>query len=182
MTTALGARGTAAHAASPARNPGTPLDLGVLTRTRKEKPTKTDTDRRIIVPPFLAEELHGWIRNHGVGADDYVFVNAYGKALNRQNVLNRRLRPAATRAGIRTTHVDWRMLRRSFATWAYAENVDLKSIQKQMGHAKPDITLMEYVQSVDPKAVEQLTKFEMILRSKKRRVLEDAQLETGVVQ
>jgi len=34
MTTALGARGTAAHAASPARNPGTPLDLGVLTRTR----------------------------------------------------------------------------------------------------------------------------------------------------
>jgi len=34
MTTALGARGTAAHAAMPARNPGTPLDLGVLTRTR----------------------------------------------------------------------------------------------------------------------------------------------------
>ena len=30
MTTALGARGTAAHAAMPARNPGTPLDLGVL--------------------------------------------------------------------------------------------------------------------------------------------------------
>jgi deoxyribose-phosphate aldolase len=34
MTTALGARGTAAHAAMPARNPGTPLDLGLLTRTR----------------------------------------------------------------------------------------------------------------------------------------------------
>ena len=34
MTTALGARGTAAHAAMPVRNPGTPLDLGVLTRTR----------------------------------------------------------------------------------------------------------------------------------------------------
>jgi deoxyribose-phosphate aldolase len=34
MTTALGARDTAAHAAPPARNPGTPLDLGVLTRTR----------------------------------------------------------------------------------------------------------------------------------------------------
>ena len=34
MTTALGASGTAARAASPARNPGTPLDLGVLTRTR----------------------------------------------------------------------------------------------------------------------------------------------------
>ena len=29
MTTALGARGTAAHAAMPARNPGTPLDLDV---------------------------------------------------------------------------------------------------------------------------------------------------------
>jgi deoxyribose-phosphate aldolase len=34
MSTALGARGTAAHAALPARNPGTPLDLGVLTRMR----------------------------------------------------------------------------------------------------------------------------------------------------
>jgi deoxyribose-phosphate aldolase len=34
MTTALGARDTAAHAAPLARNPGTPLELGVLTRTR----------------------------------------------------------------------------------------------------------------------------------------------------
>ena len=34
MTTALGASGTAAHAALPARNPGTPLDLSLLTRVR----------------------------------------------------------------------------------------------------------------------------------------------------
>ena len=34
MTTALGASGTTARHAMPARNPGTPLDLGVLTRTR----------------------------------------------------------------------------------------------------------------------------------------------------
>jgi deoxyribose-phosphate aldolase len=34
MTTALGASGTAVRHAMPARNPGTPLDLGVLTRTR----------------------------------------------------------------------------------------------------------------------------------------------------
>ena len=34
MTTALGASGTAAHAALPARNPGMPLDLSLLTRVR----------------------------------------------------------------------------------------------------------------------------------------------------
>jgi deoxyribose-phosphate aldolase len=34
MTTALRASGTAAHAAPPARNPGVPLDLSLLTRTR----------------------------------------------------------------------------------------------------------------------------------------------------
>ena len=75
------------------------------------------------------------------------------------------------------------MLRRSFATWAYEKGVDLKSIQKQMGHAKPDITLLEYVQSVDPAAVAQLTKFEIILRSKKMRALEDVEIApTGVIQ
>ena len=53
MTTALGASGTAAHAALPARNPGTPLDVSLLTRTRinrsaVERRAATLTTRRTV--------------------------------------------------------------------------------------------------------------------------------------
>jgi deoxyribose-phosphate aldolase len=62
MTTALGASGTAAHAALPARNPGTPLDLSLLTRTRinrsaVERRAATLTTRRTVKKEWQAAWL-----------------------------------------------------------------------------------------------------------------------------
>lgn len=137
-----------------------------MTRRRKFKSTKTGKTRTIFLPPIVADELYAWMRDHSTGPEDLVFPNKYGTPLNRQNLLNRLLRPAAKRAGIKTLDVDWRMLRRSFATWANANEVDLKAIQDQLGHAKPDLTLGEYVQSVDTVRAQQITRLELILRGK----------------
>jgi deoxyribose-phosphate aldolase len=62
MTTALGASGTAAHAALPARNPGTPLDLSLLTRVRVnrsavERRAATLTTRRTVKKEWQAAWL-----------------------------------------------------------------------------------------------------------------------------
>ena len=62
MTTALGARGSAAHAAQPARNPGTPLDLSLLTRVRVnrsavERRAATLTTRRTVKKEWQAAWL-----------------------------------------------------------------------------------------------------------------------------
>lgn len=137
-----------------------------LTEKREFKDTKTDKPRNVFLPPLVAEELHSWIQDHRIGPDDLVFPNRHGKPLNNKNLLRRMLRPAAKRAGIRTLNVDWRMLRRSFATWANANEVDLKSIQDQLGHVQPDISIREYIQSVDRARAEQIARLELILRGK----------------
>jgi integrase len=56
------------------------------------------------------------------------------------------------------------MLRRSFATAGKAFGLDLKAIQSQMGHARPDITASVYMQPVDDVRVQQIEKFERMLR------------------
>jgi site-specific recombinase XerD len=84
-----------------------------------------------------------------IGPNDYLFVNQASRPMSVGNFLKRRLRPAAQRAGIATLDVDFQMLRRSFATLAGVVGGDVKSIQAQMGHERPDMTLLEYAQPVD---------------------------------
>src|SRR5262249_12938438 len=89
-----------------------------LTRKRKEKKTKTGRSRYIYLPAFVAADLQDWMSSQKVGPNDLVFPNQAGRPIARDNFLKRRLRPAAKRAGILTQNVDFRMLRRSFATIA----------------------------------------------------------------
>ena len=84
-----------------------------------------------------------------------------------KNFLRRRLRPAARRAAITTLDVDFQMLRRSFATLAGAiSGGGAKSIQAQMGHARPDMWLLEYAQPVDEMRRRLLERMERILLGK----------------
>jgi integrase len=74
------------------------------------------------------------------------------------------LRPAAERAGLQALAVDFQMLRRSFATIAQYVGLDVKAIQQQLGHARPDMTASEYMQPLDDLTAAQLTRLERMLR------------------
>jgi integrase len=57
-----------------------------------------------------------------------------------------------------------KMLRRSFATIGHALGLDLKAIQAQMGHARPDMTAIEYMQPVDALRMEQMNRLGQMMR------------------
>lgn len=134
---------------------------------RQIKTTKTERPRKIALPPELAADVNAWLVENNIGKDDLVFRNVRNKApIHRSNYLRRVLRPAAKRAKIATSNVDFRMLRRSFATIANAIGFDVKSIQAQLGHAQPTMTLGTYIQPVDALRLEQIKRFEDILRGR----------------
>ena len=150
---------------------------------RRVKLTKTERPRYVALPPEVAEELHAWIRNRGIGADDLVFQNQRGRAIDSKNFLRRTLRPAAKRAGIAASDIDFRMLRRSYASIWNALGYDIKGSQAQMGHARPDMTASEYMQPIDALRLEQVTTLEKILRGRMPMPVDvAAKLGSGMVQ
>jgi len=137
-----------------------------LTRRRELKDTKTSKPRYVHLPAELAKEVQEWMALHRVGPRDYLFTNQVGRPISRDNFLKRNLRPAARRAKIPVPDVDFQMLRRPFATVAGAIGFDLKTIQAQLGHARPDMSLAEYIQPVDDLRRQQIARLERILRGR----------------
>lgn len=137
-----------------------------LDRLRNVKETKTGEkgERYAYLPEFLAADLRRWMASSQVGPDDLVFPNQAGRPIARDNFLKRRLRPAAKRAKIATSDVDFRMLRRSFATLAPLAGMDVKAIQAQLGHANPDMTAGTYMQPVDGQRAAQMEKLCAMIR------------------
>lgn len=95
------------------------------------------------------------------GPDDLVFQSVKdGKPMSDQNVLKRHIQPAARRLGL--NFVDWRCLRRSYATWLVQSGADPKSVQGQMRHSRVATTMDIYAQIVpvsQRRAVEKLSEF-----------------------
>ncbi len=95
------------------------------------------------------------------GPDDLVFQSIKdGKPMSDQNVLKRHVQPAARRLGL--NFVDWRCLRRSYATWLVQSGADPKSVQGQMRHSRISTTMDIYAQIVPAgqrRAVEKLSEF-----------------------
>lgn len=135
-----------------------------LDRKRELKETKNTKARYIHVPPVIGEELKRWMAEQAIGPNDLVFQNRAGRPISRDNFLKRQLRPAAKRAKIATLDVDFQMLRRSFATLAAVVGLDVKSIQSHLGHSRPDMTLLEYAQPLDPITREKLATLEGMFR------------------
>jgi len=95
------------------------------------------------------------------GPDDLVFQSIQdGKPMHDQNILKRHVQPVARRLGL--NFVDWRCLRRSYATWLVQSGADPKSVQGQMRHSRIATTMDIYAQTVpvsQRRAVEKLSEF-----------------------
>jgi integrase len=102
------------------------------------------------------------------GPDDLVFQSIKdGKPMSDQNILKRHVQPVARRLGL--NFVDWRCLRRSYATWLVQSGADPKSVQGQMRHSRIATTMDIYAQIVPQaqrRALEKLSEFANASRPK----------------
>ena len=93
--------------------------------------------------------------------DDLVFQSVYkGTPMRDGNVLRRHIKPAAEKLGL--SHVNWRSLRTSCATWMVQAGADPKSVQGQMRHSRISTTMDIYAQFVPDgqrRAVEQMGEY-----------------------
>jgi integrase len=93
--------------------------------------------------------------------DDLVFQSIKdAKPMSDQNVLKRHIQPVARGLGL--NFVDWRCLRRSYATWLVQSGADPKSVQGQMRHSRVQTSLDVYAQVVpvsQRRAIEKLSEF-----------------------
>lgn len=107
----------------------------------------------------LAVRRHQVVKSHG--PEDLVFQSVWkGRPMSDQNVLKRHVQPVARRLGL--NFVDWRCLRRSYATWLVQSGADPKSVQGQMRHSRVSTSLDIYAQTVpvsQRRAIEKLSEF-----------------------
>jgi integrase len=128
-----------------------------LTRGTKERPAKlvelkTRGARRDVV---LLPELAVLRREHrrlafqrGLArAQDYVFTTREGTALNYRNLAQRGLTKAADRAVLNVDgqpKLTLHDLRHTFGSHLVRQGADVVTVSRQMGHARPSITLDAY--------------------------------------
>lgn len=136
---------------------------GALDEKRRLKETKSEKPREVLLPPMVRADLEDWIRSRRLHVGDWLFSTKRGTPLSRQKVLQKKIRKAANKANIRRLDVDFQMMRRSFATVLLVLGGDLKSVQGQMGHAQPRMTL-DYAQATDVHLAAHLARAERILR------------------
>ena len=113
----------------------------------------------------MTSELEAYLNDNPGELNDWLFQTTHGRRghLNQNNYRRRVLQPAAIKAGIgiketgrrdRTgkpvlsTDVDFRALRRTCATLFGAKAKDPKSVQAQLRHADPTVTLKHYQKPV----------------------------------
>jgi integrase len=132
-----------------------------LDRQRRPKDPKTHASKASVsIPPLLQEELDDWMRLHPGAPDDLLFPNRDGRPKNRQNELNRMLKPAAMRAGL--GNVTFQMLRRTYSTLGQLTG-SVKDIQAQMRHARPDTTVSIYMQTIPAQQAESVRLLEQLM-------------------
>ncbi len=143
-------------------------DRVIRVRAQLSRGTKGDPPRRVDLRSkagrrdiALAGELEPYLREHvratelasGLPrADAYVFVTASESPLNRNNVANRGLDKAADAAGLNREGVPklgFHDLRHTFASHLIRAGVDRVRASRQLGHARPSITLDIYAHEFD---------------------------------
>ncbi len=93
------------------------------------------------------------------GPEDLVFQSVQkGLALRDNNILSRFLKPAGRTLGM--PWVNWRCLRKSYATWLKMVGANVKDAQAQMRHSRasttPDI-YQQFVPESQKQVVERLS-------------------------
>jgi integrase len=128
-----------------------------LTRGTRQNPPalvelKTSSARRDVV---LLPELLLLLREHRRGAfqrglakeHDFVFATREGTAFNYRNVAHRGLTRAADAAGLNADgkpKLTLHDLRHTFGSHLVRQGADVVTVSRQMGHARPSITLDVY--------------------------------------
>ncbi|MGA8872082.1 MAG: site-specific integrase [Candidatus Acidiferrales bacterium] len=132
-----------------------------LDRKRNSKDPKTESSKaNVFVAPKLERELQDWLQWHPGQPGELIFQNRDGRPRNRQNELNRMLKPSAKRAGL--GKVTFQMLRRTSSTLAQ-KTAGLKDIQAQIRHARPDTTAAVYMQTIPAQQTQAIGAFEDLI-------------------
>jgi integrase len=113
---------------------------------------KTRGSRRdVVLLPELAAMLREYrraaFRSGRAREDDYVFSTGNGTPLNYRNVAQRGLTAAADRAGLNREgepKLTLHDLRHTFGSHLVRSGADVVTVSRQMGHARPSITLDVY--------------------------------------
>jgi len=124
-------------------------ERGVIFVRRTWSPTygegepKSKMSKRAIFAPDVVDILKAQ-REVSIydGQDDLIFPNHKGKHLDYHNVTHRVFETALDDAEIR--HIRFHDLRHTYAALELSRNINIKRLQKQMGHSSISITLDTY--------------------------------------
>jgi integrase len=110
---------------------------------------KTEQAKRaIVLMPALARMLreHKLASRHS-GPLDFVFTSSTGGPLHYRNTVRRGFEPACRAAGIEGLR--WHDLRHTYASLLVEQGEDVAWLSRQLGHARPSITLDVYTHLFD---------------------------------
>lgn len=110
---------------------------------------KSETSNRLVdIGPKLAAMLWEWSLVCPKSELTLVFPSKSGKPLHYSNVVRRFFHPALKRAGLQI--IRFHDLRHTYASLLIDQGENIKYIQTQMGHSKPDVTLNVYAHLLTP--------------------------------
>jgi integrase len=116
------------------------------TRYREHGPLKTDAGTReiILAAPVVRLLRNCWLESERKGADDFVFVNTWGRPHDYRRV-GTAFRTAVERAGVRGGgRLSLHSLRHGYASMLIGSGLDVVFVSRQLGHANPNVTLRVY--------------------------------------
>ncbi len=106
------------------------------------KPKTLSSIRDVKIPQNLALELKKYKLYSCGNSRNLVFANQEGNYIDSRNMVNRFFKPCLRAAGLR--EIKWHELRHSCITILAEKMVNIKSIQKQVGHSSESTTLKIY--------------------------------------
>ena len=103
---------------------------------------KNGKARNIAIPRFLMPQIKAQM--DGMGDDDWLFRATRGGNVWTNTWRTRIWNKAVKAAGMEDAGVTIHSLRHTYASFAIAQGADVKTLQMQLGHSSPSITLNTY--------------------------------------
>lgn len=122
-------------------------------------PPKSESSNRLVdIGPGAAAMLWEWSTVCPKSDLSLIFPSKSGKPLHYSNVVRRFFQPALKKAGL--PRIRFHDLRHTYASLLIDQGENIKYIQNQMGHSKPDVTLNVYAHLLTPSNPESAAKLE----------------------
>lgn len=104
--------------------------LYVVGKGNKERTVELDKD--------LVKHIKSHVKDYDLGEDDYLLTSSHGKKYNTRG-LQKCFKTACANAGL-PGYLSIHSTRHSFGVLLYQKTLNLRAVQKQMGHEKPSTT------------------------------------------